>query len=492
MELTELKDRFYDVIVIGAGVVGSAIARELTKYDLKVAVVEKEIDVGMGISCRNSGVIHAGFNYPPGSLRAKLCVRGRRILTNKICKELNVPFKVTGKILVGFNEEQKQKIIKLIEQGEKNGVEGLEIVYGEQTISNLQEGAKGEFALYSKATGIVSPYHLTIALAENAYLNGCKFFLGHKVVSANICKEGFILKTNKDLTLKSRWVVNAAGLFCDEVASFFGVSGYKIYPCRGEYWIIDKKVGKKLKMPVYPVPWEKTGGWGVHLTPTIDKVALIGPSAEYIDKKEDYSCTKKITEELIKKGKALWPLFDRNDLIRSYSGVRPKQTPPEIGGYKDFVISQDLPGLINLIGIESPGLTAAPAIAEMVVDIIGETQELKINKNFEPYIEGYSRFEDLPEEKKRMLVERYPDYGQIICRCEFTTKYELIKAIKNPFGVKSLNALKYRCRIGMGRCQGGYCIPHVVKILQEEFGFEPKDFHYKYEDDFLFNRRVRE
>ncbi len=484
----------FDIGIVGGGVIGSSIAYELSRYNLKIAVFEKEPDVCFGTSGRNSGVLHAGFYYEPGSLKAKLCVEGNKIMREWV-KLLRVPFKATGKVLVAFDEEEVEELHKLKERGEANGVEGLEIIRGSENVEKICPGIKGAIAcMYSPATAIFSPYLLTIALAETAHYNGVKYFLNCEIKEVKKENGTFKLKDKNGNEYECRWLINAAGVHSADFSKIVGVNGYRIYPCRGEYLLLDKILAPLLKMPIYPVPAKKVGGHlGVHLTPTPEGPILVGPSAEYIEDPEDYESTPEVMNKLYEEGYKLWPYFKRSDVIRTFSGIRAKPVPPGDTRFFDFVIKEEetVPNFINLIGIESPGLTAAPAIAKMVKGIIEEKEKLTLKEDFEPrYLRG-ERFEEMSEEEKEKKAKEDPDWGEIICRCEKITRKEIIEAIENPLGAKTLASIKFRARAMMGRCQGGYCLPKIIEILEKEYGYKPEDFQLHKEGSWLFSGRMR-
>ena len=484
-------DKLYDVIIIGSGVVGNAIAREMSRYNLKIGVLEKELDVCNETSARNSGGLHAGFNNKPGTLMAKFCVEGNEGF-DQVADELGVPFKRCGKLVVGFNEEDKQKLIAMKEQGEKNGVKGLEII-GKDKIKEIEPNIDGEFAMWSKTTGILNPFLLTIALAENAAENGVEYYFANEVIDINRIDEIYNIKTVKD-TYKARWVVNAAGLYSDKISKMIGIDDYTIHPCRGEYFILDEKVGSKLSLPAYPVPNPKEGGLGIHLTPTIDGNVFIGPSSEYIEERDDYSATQKIMDLLIKDGGRIFPHIKREDFIRNFAGIRPKLASKEEGGYHDFVIEMrdEAPNTINLVGIESPGLTSSTPIAKYVVSLLKQKEKLTENENFNPIRKPIVTFVDKSIEEKEALIKENPDYGEVICRCQTITKAEIIEAINNPLGVETLTGIKYRCRAMMGRCQGGYCETRIAGLLEEVKHKNREDVIYSREGSNMFVGKVRE
>lgn len=488
----------YDIAIIGGGIIGSSVARELSKYKSSICVLEKELDVCLETSGRNSGVLHAGFNNKPGSLMAKFCVDGNQNF-DEVAKELDIPFKRTGKLVVGFTKEDKEQLIKMKEQGEVNGVVGLEIINKEK-IKELSPYIDGEFALYSPSTGILNPFIYTIAMAENAVENGVNYFLGNEVlnIKRRLYKEDkkeeiYEINTSKGI-YKSKWIINCAGLSSDKVGKMLGIDEYSIHPCRGEYFILDQKVGQFLNMPAYPVPNPKSGGLGIHLTPSIDGNVFIGPSSEYIDEKDDYSVTKEVMDLLIEDGGRIFPHIKKEHFIRNFSGIRPKLVGKEQGGYDDFKIElrEDIPNIINLTGIESPGLTSALPIAKYVVSLLSQKENLKENPYFKKYRKGIINFKDQPIEVKRKLIEENQDYGEIVCRCETITKAEILEAINNPLGVETVTGIKYRTRAMMGRCQGGYCQTRITKLIKEEKQKKEEEILYSRKDSNMFVGKVRQ
>ncbi|MBN1832137.1 MAG: NAD(P)/FAD-dependent oxidoreductase [Deltaproteobacteria bacterium] len=481
-----------DVIIIGAGVVGNAIARELSRYEVSIAVLEKELDVAMGASSRNSGVLHSGIHYKPGTLRARLSVQGNAMMKD-LCSDLKIKIEYIGKLTVAQDEDGIETLHSLKEQGEANNVPGLEILDQEQ-MQQIQPGVGGIKALYSPSTGIICPYGLSIALAENAAANGVEFYLGHGVTNISKNSREFVVNTAQGEEFEAPVLINSAGLFSDRVCEMLGIDEYRIYPCRGEYLVLDKRLKGTLSTLVYPAPRKGGAGLGIHLTNTVDGNILIGPSSEYVDEPDDFASTSEIMTQLKKEGHELLPELSTTDFIRSFSGLRAKQNPPEVGGYKDFIIESrdDFPGFINLVGIESPGLTSAPAIGLMAKEMVGRFVDLKDKDRFvseRPGSVGF--FHELPEEKKADLVAKNPDYGEVICRCEQITKKEILDAIQNPLRNSTINGIKYRSRAMMGRCQGGFCLPRIVEILKQEFGYKPEDYLLQSKGSPLFSGRVR-
>ena len=483
----------FDCLIIGAGVVGNAIARELSRFRLKIGVLEKELDVGMGTSGRNSGVLHSGIHYTPGTLRANLDVEGNSMM-EELCRQLKVKTDYIGKLTVASHEDEISTLYKLKEQGEANGVPGLEILKPEG-MQRLQPGVSGLKALYSPSTGIICPYTLTIALAENAHQNGVRFYLGQEVIGIEKTDLGFLVSTRQGKKFSSKVLINSAGLYSDRIARMVGITDYKIYPCRGEYLVLDKRLGHHLSTLVYPAPHRGKAGLGIHLTKTVDGNILVGPSNEYIDSPEDLATTSDIMDKLREEGESLLPSLTTSDIIRSFAGVRPKQNPPEIGGFKDFVVEsrEDVRGFINLVGIESPGLTCSPAIATMVRDMVAKILPMEEKEDFQPERPGRAEyFHELSPEEKADLISQDKDWGEVICRCEHITRKELIEAIHNPLGVKSISGLKFRTRVMMGRCQGGFCLPRIVEILEKDFGYRPEDFFSYREGSYFFTGYVRQ
>ncbi|HIE34559.1 MAG TPA: FAD/NAD(P)-binding oxidoreductase [Candidatus Altiarchaeales archaeon] len=483
--------RNLDVIIIGGGVVGCSIAWELSKFQSKILLLEKESDVCYGTSGRNSGVAHAGFYVKPRTLKAKTNVKGLRMLP-KICEKLGVSYKEIGKLVIAKNEDEIPYLEKLKKQGKENGVKGLSIME-EEDVKRLEPNIKGIAALYSEKSAILDPFKLTIALAENAYENGVNVLLERKVTAISRENGKFSVKTT-DGTFNCNMLVNSAGLYSDKIAEMVGIYEYKIYPCKGEYFVLDKSKKNLINHLVYPVPPKDLGGLGVHLTPTVDRNIMIGPSAEYIENRDDTSNTAEVMANLYKEAVEILPMISRRDFIHSFSGIRPKLIPPHSKKPADFVIeeSPEVEGFINLIGIESPGLTAAPAIARIVLNIIKKTIKLKPKEKFKPYKRQKERFEYLSNKERSNLINKDVDYGRIICRCEMVTKKEIMDAIQNPLSVKTINGIKMRCRATTGRCQGSFCMPKIVEIMQELYNPRIEEFTLSGKGSELFIGRTKD
>ncbi|MEA1925057.1 MAG: NAD(P)/FAD-dependent oxidoreductase, partial [Candidatus Altiarchaeota archaeon] len=387
-------DCLYDYLIVGGGVVGCCIARELSRYDAKVLLLEKECDVAMGTSGRNSAVIHAGFYIPSGTLKAELNIKGHKMIPS-LCEEVGAEYIITGKLVVAKNKDEIPYLEELLAQGERNGTQGLRII-GREEIKKIQPNIEAVKALHSPTSGIMDPFQLTIGLAENALMNGAKILLNTEVTGINSGEGSFVVETSKGV-YKTRHLINCAGLYADRVSAMAGVDGYRIYPCRGEYHVLDKRVGSLLNTLVYPVPPKDSGGLGVHITPTVDGNIMLGPSADYVNEVCEVCNTPDVMEQLYAEASKMLPSLSRGDFIRSFSGIRPKLVPEGDGRAADFVVRKEYEGFINLVGIESPGLTAAPAIAERVMAILGVEDDLRLKKDFNPLRKGPVRFSSLSD-----------------------------------------------------------------------------------------------
>jgi glycerol-3-phosphate dehydrogenase len=462
--------------VIGAGVIGCAIARELAKYKIETVLVEKEPDVGSGVSKGNSGVLHTGLYYPRGSLKAKLCVEGR-LMFPELAKQLDVPYRLCGKHVIARTEEELEDLEILKAVGEGNGVEELKIISGNE-LKKREPRLDALYALYSPVAGIVPPYLFTIALAENALNNGVKVHVNTQVSAIKQVNSGYKVTTNQGV-FHADIVVNSAGLFADKISALIGIDDYKLYPCRGEYLILDKNCRDLINSMVYPVPPKIAGVLGVHLTPTLDGNILIGPSEEFINDREDTRTTKEKIRQLIDGAKSLLPSIPLNQVIYGFSAVRSKITSPEEKGSRDFIIQEDVENFINMIGMESPGLTSSPSIAKLVVRMIKEKMDLEEKTDFNPIRRRITPFSEASRTEQTSLIKANPAFGEIICRCEHVSKLEVIDALNNPISEKTVSAVKYRTRAGMGRCQGGFCLPKIVEILKEEYGLSTEEINLK-------------
>lgn len=478
-----------EVLVIGAGIIGCAIARELAKFRIKTVVLDKENDVCAGASKGNSGVLHTGLYYPKRSLKAKLCVEGR-LMFPKLAEQLDVPYKLCGKHVVAKTDEELEDLESLKAVGEENGVKGLTII-SEKELKRREPNLDALSALHSPVAGIFPPYLFTIALAENALDNGVKIHVNNKVLGIKEVNSGYKVTTTQGV-FYTNFIVNSAGLYADKISAMVGLCNYKLYPCRGEYLILDKKCQKLIKSMIYPVPPKVAGVLGVHLTPTIDGNILIGPTAEFINERVDSRTTREKIQQLIEGAKSLFPSIPLNEIVYAFSAVRSKITPPEEKESQDFIIREDLENFINLIGMESPGLTASPAIAKLVVQMLKEKIDMKEKIDFNPIRKRTIPFCESSRTKQASLIKEDPAYGEIICRCEHVSKREVLDALDNPFYSRTISAVKYRTRAGMGRCHGGFCLPKIVEILKEEYEMRSEEINLKTLDSPLFIGKTKD
>jgi glycerol-3-phosphate dehydrogenase len=482
-------DKLYDVAVIGAGVVGCAIARELARYQLKIVILEKESDVCFGSSKANSGVVHAGFNNIVGSLKARFCVQGNQLFEG-LCAELGVPYNKIGKLVIAQCEEDIKHLEALLDAGIKNGIKDLSII-DEDKIKELEPNIQGVAALFSPNSAVTSPYSLTIAYAENAAMNGAEFKFNSEVNAIDRYNDNFEIKTPNG-NVNARVIINSAGVFSDEIARMVGIYDYKIYPCRGEYVLLDKAWSYLIKRMIYPVPPQGKCVLGVHITPTIDGNIMLGPTSEFIDNPEDTCTTGVKIREIIEEARIIMPRLPSYDAITEFSGLRAKNMPPEEGGLGDFIIeNNNIRNFINLVGIESPGLTASTPIAKHVIGILKEFMDLKPKNNFNPIRSKPIRISELTHEERSKLIETNSDYGEIICRCEHISKKEILDAYNNILGVRNLSGIKYRARAMMGRCQGGFCTAKIISILENELNVPIKNINHYGPGSNLFIGRVK-
>jgi glycerol-3-phosphate dehydrogenase len=480
----------HDVAIIGGGVIGSAIAFELSKYTVDVAVIEKESDVASGASKANSGVVHSGINSPPDSLKARFCVEGNQKI-KMLAEDLGFSYKNVGKYIIAKNNDEIQELEKLKKIGIKNNVSGLEI-HDKSIVNKKEPNVLCHSGLWVPTAGIILPYEFTISLAENAAINDVDFLLETEVKDVEKKEDHFFIKTNNDI-IRSELLINAAGINCRKIVSMLEEPDFNVYPCRGEYLILDKKYSPIITSMIYPIPVRKLGVLGVHITPTVEGNILLGPSAEFINDLDDKRTTAEKMEILYKEAKEIIPSLPEDSVINAYSGIRCKLASEEECGLADYRIfeSKETPGLINLLGIESPGLTAAPAIAEEIRKMIDKKIVLKEKENF-TLQKRQKRFSEMSLDEKAKLIQKDETWGRIVCRCEQITEAEVINALSNPLGAKTLSAVKYRCRAGMGRCQGGFCTQHIVRILEDTFNVDFKKITLKSPNSNLFYRRNRE
>lgn len=453
----------HDIIIIGGGVSGAAVARELSRYDADILLLEKEEDVCCGTSKANSGIVHAGYDAAVGSLKAKLNVRGNELL-KELAQELDFPFEQKGSLVVCRSEAEVQKLEALYERGIANGVPGMRILGREEALS-LEENLSDDVcaALYAPTAGIVCPFGLNIALAENAAVNGVKFQFETKVQEIKKIDGGYELLTNKG-KYQVRAVVNAAGVYADQLHNMVSQIKLHITPRRGDYCLFDKRVGAHVGRTIFPLPGKM--GKGILVTPTVHGNLLIGPTAIDVDDREGTNTTEEGLEKVLSKAGENVKALPLNKIITSFAGLRAAED-----GH-DFIIGEpeDAPMFFDCAGIESPGLTSAPAIGEMIAELVKEKLKLRKKGSFITARKGILNPNTLSIEERNELIRKEPAYGNIVCRCESVSEGEILDAIRRPLGARSLDGVKRRTRAGMGRCQSGFCSPKVMEIIAKELG----------------------
>ena len=453
----------YDVIIIGAGVTGCAVARYLSRYQGSALVLERAEDVCCGTSKANSAIIHAGFDAAHGSLMAKMNVQGNRMVPG-LAKELDFPFRRNGSLVVCMSEEDMPRLRALYENGVKNGVEGLEIVDARRLHElepNVSKNAVA--ALWAPTGGIVCPFNMTIALAENANANGVDFRFNTKVTGFTRGEEGWTVHTEQG-DFRTRYVVNAAGVYADVLHNMVSSRKLHITPRRGDYCLLDRQVGGFVSHTVFQLPGKL--GKGVLVSPTVHGNIIVGPTAIDIEDRDGTNTTAAGLEELISKAGISVDNLPIRQTITSFAGLRAHED------HHEFVIgeAEDAPGFVDCAGIESPGLTSAPAIGLTVAELLREKLGLREKEDFIATRKGLLDPKSLTWDAYQALIRENPAYGQIICRCEQVTEGEIIDAIRRPLGARSLDGVKRRTRAGMGRCQAGFCSPRVMEILARELG----------------------
>lgn len=453
----------YDVIIIGAGVTGCAVARYLSRYQGSALVLERAEDVCCGTSKANSAIIHAGFDAAHGSLMAKMNVQGNRMVPG-LAKELDFPFQMNGSLVVCMSEEDMPRLRALYENGVKNGVEGLEIVDAQRLHElepNVSKNAVA--ALWAPTGGIVCPFNMTIALAENANANGVDFRFNTKVTGFTRGEEGWTVHTEQG-DFRTRYVVNAAGVYADVLHNMVSPRKLHITPRRGDYCLLDRQVGGFVSHTVFQLPGKL--GKGVLVSPTVHGNIIVGPTAIDIEDRDGTNTTAAGLEELISKAGISVDNLPIRQTITSFAGLRAHED------HHEFVIgeAEDAPGFVDCAGIESPGLTSAPAIGLTVAELLREKLGLREKEDFIATRKGLLDPKSLTWDAYQALIREKPAYGQIICRCEQVTEGEIIDAIRRPLGARSLDGVKRRTRAGMGRCQAGFCSPRVMEILARELG----------------------
>lgn len=455
----------YDVIIIGGGVVGCAIARELSKQTRKIALLERASDVCEGTSKANSGIIHAGYDATPGTLKAKLNVQGNQMMET-LAKELDIPFKKNGSFVLSFEEEGGSELQRLYDRGIQNGVKDLQILSGDevrQLEPNVSVNVKA--ALYAPTAGIVCPFGMTYAFAENAAVNGVEFHLNTEVTNIEKISTGFRVMTSKG-DFETKYVINVAGVYADNIHNMVSKEKLKIVPRRGQYCLMDKEVGTLTKSTLFQLPTKL--GKGVLVTPTVHGNLLVGPNAEDLDDKEGINTTAEGLEDILSRGERSVSKLPGNKVITSFAGLRANE------GGGDFIIkeAEDVKGFMDVAGIASPGLSASPAIGVYVAELMQKIEPAPQKQDFVATRKGIPNMATATMEERKELIKENPAYANVICRCELVTEGEILDAIRRPLGATTLDGIKRRTRAGMGRCQSGFCSPKVVEILAKELGVD--------------------
>ncbi|HEY8891831.1 MAG TPA: NAD(P)/FAD-dependent oxidoreductase [Clostridium sp.] len=452
----------FDVTIIGAGVIGCSISRELSKYNLKTCVLERSSDVASGTTKANSAIVHGGFDAKPDTLKGKLNAKGNAMFTD-LAKELDFPFKRNGSLVLCFDKKSMVDLTHLLEQGKINGVPDLVILDGDQVRKmepNVTDKCVG--ALYSPTGGIVCPYEMTIAMAENSYSNGVEFKFKTEVKNIEKNLNGYIIKTNNG-DIETKMIINAAGLYSGEMNNMVSNNKINIVPRRGEYVLFDRVAGALVKKTIFQLPTKL--GKGVLVTPTVDGNLLIGPNAVDLEDKTNLDTTREGIDGIISKAQLSIQIpFPMNMIITSFSGNRAHSESD------DFIIEEaaDAKNFINVAAIASPGLSSAPSIAVMVADMVTSKLVPEKNVKFNPIRKGIRKFREMSNEERKDIIKEIPEYGTVICRCETVTEGEILDSIRRPLGAKTLDGVKLRTRAGMGRCQSGFCSTRVVDILAKE------------------------
>lgn len=452
----------YDVLIIGAGVSGASIARRLSAYELDVALVDKEVDVSFGVSKANSGIIHGGFHHNKKHLKSRLELQGA-MMFDRLKAELDFPFERCGIVVAALHEDEMRAVEQLYAQGLENGAIGIEMCSRERMLElEPKLSAETVGGLYAPGGGIIEPYRFVFSLVESAVKNGLRLMTGWRAASAVREGDWWHVESEDGRSLRAHYVVNAAGLFADEVSLLFGAEEFRIRGRKGEYYLLDRLTKAKPSRVVFPVPNELSKGMLV--IPTVEGTVLIGPTAAAVDDKQDSATTREQLDAILKSARAMIPSISESDVITSFAGIR------SVLG-EDFYIdnSARAPALVQVAGIQSPGLTASPAIGEYVKDLLKKAGLRLVEKpDWDPFVDKLPRAKDLGPYELDELIRKDSAYGEIVCRCERVTEAEIVAAIRR--GHTTLDGIKYFTRAQMGRCQGGFCTYKIIKLIMRETG----------------------
>lgn len=473
-----------DVVIIGAGVTGTSVAYNLSKFKGDFLVVEKHSDVCEETSKANSAICHGGYDAEPGSMKAKMNVEGNHMM-REIADELSFPYKQIGTLVLCHDEKDFPKLQKLYDQGIENGVSGMEIIYNEEILKMEPHVEKDVYAaLYSKEAGIVDPFLMNVAYAEGSNLNGVEYKLNTEIVEIKEADDHYILKTKDGEEIQTKAVVNAAGLYSDAIHDMLmDDNEFEIRARRGEYLLLDKATAGYVNHVLFNLPTEK--GKGILVTPTIDENTLIGPTSDFIDDKADLVTTRKAIEEVIDKVNDTVDDVPVRQVITSFSGNRAHESSG------DFILQETKKGFFDCVGIESPGLTSAPAIGKYMAGLVKDSLELEDNPDFKAGRNPIPKTSEMTAEEHNELIKKNPKYGKIICRCEKVTEGEILDAIHAPVGARTVDGIKRRCRATAGRCQGGFCLPSIIEILSRELGVDQEEITKKGNKSTYIEKRVK-
>ncbi len=475
-----------DVVVIGAGAVGCAIARELSKYQVNVIVVDKNEDVGGDASKSNSAIIHTGYDAAPGTLESQLVVAANPMY-DEIVRDLDVPFERIGAILPAITEEQFNQLPAIKEKAFKNHVYDIEYKSGKELLEmepNLNPEVKG--GLFIPRESIIDPFIFVQAMAENACANGVEFLLEAKVTDIKTENGKIKSVVTEKGEIETKYVINSAGLYCDEIAEMVGKADYKVVARKGQFYILDKNTSCQVEHIVLPIPTKITKG--KLMCPTIHGNMLVGPTAEDQDSKLDKSTSTEGLDSIAKDVRNLIPGVNLRETITQYSGLRPNRNPEGL----NFNMYDDLEGYINLSGVRSTGLTLSVSMGKYVVQqMLMNGAGFVLKENFIKERKGIIKFSEQPLEVQDALIKENPLYGNIVCRCETITEAEIMQAIHRPLGAKSVDGVKRRVRAGMGRCQAGFCGPKVIEILARELNKAPEEINKHNAGSYMVTGRSR-
>ena len=455
----------FDVVIVGAGVIGGMLARELSRYQLNVALVEKENDVAMAASRANSGIVHGGYDPVPGTLKAKLNSEGVELLF-EAAKELHVPCKRNGSMVCAFSAEEEPLIEELYQQGQENKILGLKILTGDEARAiepNLSAAVTK--VLHVTNAGIVCPYDLTIAAIGNAMDNGVTLFRNFKVVNISREKDIFTAASSNQEQIQGKYLVNCAGGYSDQIAKLAGDDFFNIIPRAGEYMLLDKAEGSRVSHTLFQCPTIE--GKGILVSPTVDGNLLVGPTAKVVETPDSDDTTAAGLAEVERLAAKSVPSVNFRQVITSFTGVRASTK----GGEFILKASENVPHLIHAGAIDSPGLTCCVSIAKYLTKILQE-QGLVLNakENWNGQRENHHAFRDMTDDEKNAYIQEHPEFGKIVCRCETVTEGEILQAIRSNPPAMDIDGVKRRTRSGMGRCQGGFCGPYVMELLSKEMG----------------------